>query len=636
MIRVKDALTLSLTKLKTRRIRLAVMIVVSGLFFVLLVFASLVFNGATDSIDEFSQDGLGGRYIVKVESIDDPEFAMYEDKALQDKAKAADKQLIAAKKAEAKRLGIEYDPATEQQSVIDDGSGSGLRVQETPQSKALLQGFREDFSEPFFKALDKVKQAYAATGRFFGITLYSGGGSGDLPAIVPIKNNKEITITEDSPGTAGFASITSGLTALDDEVLKSFVIEGQDLQTDKSGVVPVVAPYTAVEEAVGFVPLGAKASSAQRLERLKEVRAKAAGTTFTVCIRNSTSQERQAMATDQLKEIKQNKGNKQYIQPEVIYGLASKPCQDVVVTKDVRTADTKTLDAKQLAFDQKFGKPKPQQRIMTFKIVGVAPDMNTFEDGFKVSSILSGLVASNLGTGWFVPLSARTAMPEYDTAWATIGKTASYQDQVLLEFASADEAKKFVDEQTCEPSYTSFEDPFVDCRKEDKLFLIGSYGSNSVALEQARTWFESAFVQAALVIAGISAIIMMGTVGKVIADSRRETAVFRAIGAKRSDIAIVYVLYTLLLGVIIASFALVLGFGLAYLLNGRYMAELSVEALTIFNSQDLDRQFILIGVNAMQLMQLVAIILGAALLSAVLPLFNNLKRNPIKDMRDER
>ena len=130
MIRLKDALKLSLTKLKTRRIRLAVMIVVSGLFFVLLVFASLVFTGATNSIDKFSQDGLGGRYIVKVESIDDPEFAMYEDKALQEKAKAADKQLIAAKKAEAKRLGIEYDPATEQQSVMDDGSGNGLRVQE--------------------------------------------------------------------------------------------------------------------------------------------------------------------------------------------------------------------------------------------------------------------------------------------------------------------------------------------------------------------------------------------------------------------------------------------------------------------------------------------------------------------------
>ncbi len=636
MIRLKDALTLSLTKLKTRRIRLAVMVVVSGLFFVLLVFASLVFTGALDSINKFSQDGLGGRYIVRVESIDDAEFAMTENKQLQEKARAADKQLFAAKKAEATRLGIEYDPASEPTSVIDEGIGGGLRVQETPQSKPLLQDFRQEHAKPFFEALNTASDTYKATGEYFGVTLYGGGGGTDLPALIPIKNNKEVAVSEESANTAGFTTIASGLTALDDEVLKSFLIEGQNLEADKSGTVPVVAPYTAVEEAVGLVPLGAKASSSQRLERLKEVRAKAAGTTFQVCVRNPVSQERQAMTTDLLNEIQKNKGNAKYVQPELVYGLADKPCQDIVVTKDVRNAETKAFEDKQLAFEQKFGKAKPQQRIVTFKIVGVAPDMNVFEDGFKISSILSGLVASNLGNGWFVPTSAETSLPEYDSVWKTVGKTVSYQDQVLIEFASAEEAKKFVDEKTCEPSFTSFEDPYVNCRKEGKPFLITSYGSNSVALEQARSWFEDAFVQAALVIAGISAITMMGTVGKVIADSRRETAVFRAIGAKRSDIAIVYVLYTLLLGLIITGFAIVLGFVLANILNARYTSELSVEALTIFNSQDLDRKFVLIGVNTAQLMQLVAIILGAALLSAILPLINNLKRNPIKDMRDER
>lgn len=636
MIRLKDALTLSFTKLKTRRIRLAVMIIVSGLFFVLLVFASLVFNGAADSIKTFSQDGLGGRYIVRVESVEDAEFTMYQDKQLIEKAKAADKQYIAAKQAEAKRLGIEYDPTSESPSVFDDGSGTGLRVQETPQSKSLLDAYREDFAKPFFAALDTAQEAYGATGRFIGTTLFAGGGGSELPALIPIKDNKEIAVSEESQNTAGFTTISSGLTALDDAVLESFLIEGQNLNTDKSGAIPVVAPYTAVEEAVGLVPLGANAPSSQRLERLKEVRAKAAGTKFQVCIRNGTSQERQLMTADLLNEIQKNKANPEYVQPELVYALAGKPCQDVVVTKDVRSAETKAFDAKQLAFEEKFAKDKPEQRIVTFRIVGVAPDMNVYQDGFEVSSILSGLVASNLGNGWFVPSSAQTALPEYDSVWEKAGKTASYEDQILLEFASAEEAKKFVDEKTCEPSFTSLDDPFAICRKEGKPFLITSYGSNSVALEQARTWFESAFVQAALFIALLSAITMMGTVGKVIADSRRETAVFRAIGAKRSDIAIVYVLYTLLLGIIIASFALILGFTLAYVLNDRYTAELSVEALTIFNSQDLNRQFILIGVNTGQLLQLVAIILGAALLSAILPLINNLKRNPIKDMRDER
>lgn len=637
MIRVRDALTLSVTKLKTRRIRLAVMTIVSGLFFVLLVFASFIFTGVMNSIDRFSQEGLGDRYIVKVESIDDPDFGLYDNKEVIAEAKKADKKLVADKTAAAKKLGIEYDPTTETLAVSKDDNDYES-VQELPHVAAILRKYRIERSEAFFAALENASKQYSAVARHNGVVLYgqTSGPISDIPTLLPIKNNKEINVNDQSYTQPGFSTIVNGLTVLDDDVLNSFLLDNQNLTVGKDKSIPVVAPFSAVEEAIGLAPLSVKATSAEKLARLQEVRTRGAGATFQVCVRNSASVDRQNQAIAQADEIKKNKGNKDYVMPELILATADKPCRDVVISKDVRTADTKAFDLKQEQLAQQFGTGKPAQRMITFRIAGITPDINMEAGGFDIGSLVSSLVTSNLGSGWYVPLSAGGALPEYKTQIDAIGKIATYQDQLLLEFEDAAQTKRFIDEQTCEPNYASFDDPYGVCRQNGKYFLVNSYGSNSVALSQARKWFNDAFIRAALVIAALSAITMMGTVGKVIADSRRETAVFRAIGAKRLDIALIYVLYTLLLGCIIALFAFIGGFLLAQFVDMKYSSDVTVDALTIFNAQDLSLRFDVAQFNPMQMLQLLFIILTAAFISAIIPLINNLKRNPIKDMRDER
>jgi hypothetical protein len=400
----------------------------------------------------------------------------------------------------------------------------------------------------------------------------------------------------------------------------------------------VVAPYSAVEEALGFTKLSGSSSSDEKLARLLDVRAKAAGTTFQICLRNQTSVERQNTAKQQQEDFTKNKGKKDYVKPDLMYDVASTPCGDVVVARDVRTAETKKTDAKQDEFNEKFGKQPPKQRLVTFRIVGVAPDSPGFDQGFSVRTIVTSILSSNLGSSWYIPISAQTALPEYANAFAGIDKLADYTHQVLVEFSSADEAKRFQNEMSCSPNagFVSEEDIEKVCNDAGTPFSIMSFGSNSVAVADARKWFDGFFEKASLVVAAISAFIMMGTIGKVIADSRRETAVFRAIGAKRVDIASVYLLYALLLGAIVAAFAFGAGFGLAQWFDLRNSGTLSVDALTIYNSQNLEREFHLIGYDVPQLLRLAAVIVSAGLVSSLMPLFNNLKRNPIKDMRDER
>jgi ABC-type antimicrobial peptide transport system permease subunit len=138
-----------------------------------------------------------------------------------------------------------------------------------------------------------------------------------------------------------------------------------------------------------------------------------------------------------------------------------------------------------------------------------------------------------------------------------------------------------------------------------------------------------------LVIAGLCAIIMMGTVGKIIADSRKETSVFRAVGAKRLDIAQVYLLYAGTLAALAFLVSLVLGLAAALLVNAKFSGDLSVQAVLAFNSPDVNKVFHLIGFNALDLVGIFAFAVATGLISAFIPLLTNLRRNPIKDMREE-
>lgn len=140
---------------------------------------------------------------------------------------------------------------------------------------------------------------------------------------------------------------------------------------------------------------------------------------------------------------------------------------------------------------------------------------------------------------------------------------------------------------------------------------------------------------AALVVAGIASLILMGMVGRVISDSRRETAVFRAIGAKRNDIRAIYVTYTIFLSVLIAIATLILGYGLAWWLDSRLSAEATVRAHLTFAGVEQGMEFHLMGFWWQALLAIVGLIIVAGLVSMLLPISRNLARSPVKDMRDD-
>jgi len=128
---------------------------------------------------------------------------------------------------------------------------------------------------------------------------------------------------------------------------------------------------------------------------------------------------------------------------------------------------------------------------------------------------------------------------------------------------------------------------------------------------------------------------MIGTIGKIIADNRKETSVFRAVGAKRHEIAQIYLLYTGILATLSFLVALVIGLGVAIYAEAAYSPGLSVQAALAFNSSDLHKTFHLITFNALDLLKILGFALLVSLVSSSVPIAHNLSRNPIKDMREE-
>lgn len=639
MIRFRDSLTLALTKLRTRKVRLLVTIVVSGLLLSGLMAASFITRGAFASIENFNKEGLGKRFIVS--GTDIRPIDTYSKPEVLELALQIHKDTVARKKAEAKRLGLEYNAAQDPSPVSEIDTPNGKERYLSPEIASGKQAVEQYLSShPYTSKTDfeKLAAQYNPTATYSSKVLRFMP-DGRLQVLKDGKESFNMAAQNKGPAPEGsLESFTYNWNIMSSSLLEPFVLKGQNLQTDPKGNIPIVIPISAAEKLLKLKGLPATANAAEKLERTKEIRQKITDITFNVCYRNSTSASLVDNAIAVQQEVARNKDKKDYKKPELIYGLPTEACGDVPIAKDVRNKEQRTMDNKQEEFERIFGKPAASQSTIGFRVVGIVPDYS-FSSATGVVQIISSLVISSLGSGWFTPSEEALKHPLAAKVFSENGLALGGSSETFFaEFKTSKEAKTFIEKATCTADYNfsdMAQDPFKKCIDEGKSFTLMAFGSNSLALEDAKKTFSKIFQIAALVVAAIGAIIMMGTVGRMIADSRRETAVFRAIGAKRLDIAQIYILYTLLISLLIGVFAFLGGSLAASIAQGKYGGDFTTQALVAYNAQDLSQTFSLYRLHVPDVLFLAALALGAGLLSVSIPLIRNLRRNPIRDMRDD-
>lgn len=451
---------------------------------------------------------------------------------------------------------------------------------------------------------------------------------------------KEKFTTEDKPNDMSQAPSDFSAPMLVPSKLISNYIFKDNKWNAASGRIPVVVTQKRATALTGYKAPGKDAPTSEQLNYVNELRKKANGATFDVCYRNGTSTERIAQAGLIAKEIEQHKNDRSYTKPALIYGTPDPTsCGAAIIAADTRSAAEKQYAERYAEFTRKFN-PNAEsiQQKLTYEVVGVTPN------GWEDTDMSFSMGTKDLVTGLLMTQTFRFAIPsemfEQLAQNEAINKTlpvnrqpnqSEYSfmttGQYFAEFSSSAPARDFAKNESCQYGMNG-------CEPATKYFMLSPFGSNSIAIDEAKNGTSMALVWITGIVALLAAIIASLTIGRTIADGRRETSVFRAIGFKRLDIAQVYTTYTLLLTLRTVIFTLVISLIVAILINNAMWLETTLQAQLALGTADTTQRFSYVGFSTKVLAILGTIVLSG-LVGMTLPLIRNVRRNPIKDMRDE-
>jgi hypothetical protein len=633
MIRPLDTITLAYTKIRARKVRTAITIIVSGLLFGILMAAVFITSGVLQSVEDFGKEGIGERYIVKTISVGNggmSEDPFYNPEVVK-RVEELHKNRIAEKKSEAKRLGIDYVSELEDPSPIttlqEDGNRKVVNFQ-SQGNKAVQQAVQE-----FTKKTSKPFDIRSAT-KGYDIKAYP-----ELRVIQPadgqleeMEDGKESIFVEKSEAENKQQSFmdqseNKTLRVIDSSITKPFTTAEFD---PNSGSIPVLLPYAQAEKRLGLKPLDPSATKQQKIDRINEVRNRSGELIVDMCYRNSSSQELlgEAMRID--KEIRQKANDKDYQKPTITYTVPdASSCGAIIIKEDLRTTIQKDLDEKRAEFDRKFnGKVEPYQRKLKLQVIGMTPTLSISQSQTSIASAIAMMLSPSIDDYWSLPSELLNKLPADQRPDTIFGDHSKEQSSVfrsnenLVEFNSLESARKFLKDNECVFSCST------------GIFSV-PFGSSSLIVADVKFWIEQMLYWIVLVASVIAAIILTGMIGRTVADGRRETAVFRAIGARRSDITAIYTTYTLLLAVRIVVFSAVLGVALALVVNWWMSADATTTAQLTFGTTDTSKIFQFFGVESIYTLIIPGCVIAAALFAMIIPLLRNVRRNPIQDMRDE-
>ena len=647
MLRITDSLRLAGTKLRVRRIRLAITVVVSGLLFAALLAGLTILMGAQRSVEEFDRGSLNSRYLVAQTAIRPNNIEFTSN--LTARAEAERTQMIKDKQALAARLGLPYDPKSEppiMQSFPDSQpypNDQSVIVQRLiRQETAKLPRLTADAQWQFARTRGAVQQFSIQSIAANGMLNYMERGIESFDDKRQ-QNNQPTPLEE-------FKQQFGSITTIDQSLLGGYLLAGASA---KPSEIPLIIRYQDAEVLLGLKPLDKNASNDTQLARLKELRQKAGQLTFSACYRNPTSRALLQTAKQQIQAAanQAKKPSADYVKPDREYAMPSADsCAAPAVVKDNRSAEAKRTEANQRQFDQTFGsaQPEPAQAKFTFRVVGLMPDGIEAAQS-DIGSFLQQFLSTRLSYTWIMPRGSMTTAAQ--TALESTIQTANNdqgganRDETLAiyEFSDPKKARSYLAAASCGEGAAQPEPTGASkTQKSNKSVCLPRYvvfasptGSNSLvnydAMERLRPIIMWTFIGVTI----IATFILLIIISRTIADSRKESAVFRALGATRLDISQIYFVYTMIVALLTALFSIAAGLIVVYIADNVFASQITATLRIAMTPKDLATTFHFWTIDWMVIGAVALSIIAAAVLACLIPLIRNTRRNPIKDMRDE-
>lgn len=659
MIGFFDAFTLARTKLRAKKVLLITTITLASLLFGVIIAGVITITGATNSAETYLKSSLSNRYLVEVNSVVPQNVQGFigrdtvPDEATKKTLLALQDQYTNSQEVLAKQYNVPFDTSTIEQIIIPSPFGiktSNGQLQQvintdSPIWRLYVKQLQANWVKTAQNKLSDLKvaaQAHGATAYYSNLygslnflnAQYLEGGKENLT-----KYGQTPDYDATNPATSAIQG--SGYVFTDQSLIQRFILPENAKRQQNNTAVPVVVTS---KEAVKLFGDGLgipkePTDAAGQIAWTKNLQNKINGQTYQVCYRSQGELNLLQQITQQNSDAETQTKDHPYTPPTLTYNLPTSTCGDLTVKNDSRTAAEKTAAANQEAYQKANGNYQPlTHQLLTFQIVGImAVTGNSSTTYTDISSFVNGLLSVSYYNGAFIPNQLYNRLAPQDQHKGILQNTdsgsASYSQPLMdagigdtvVAFPSAQQAQDFINADTCYNGTDS-------CTKQWTSQL---YGSNYLLIKNFGSFIES-IARIALPIALILAVIIIWiTMARVITDSRHETAVFRALGAKRVDIIRIYVSYSLMVALLVVVFALVLGAIGAGVIEALYGAQATNYAKVAYGVFDQLQPFSFIGININLIGAIILAILVISLIAVLPPLIRNVRRNPIRDMRDD-
>lgn len=636
MVNVIDLFILAQTKLRSRQLRTTITVVIAGLLFGLIIAVLFVIQGVFTSVDRYSNFGLNNRTLVSVSY--SPQASLFNeydhltDEDFINEVEVAYKLDILKKQTVAKKYSVEYDPTvsnpspigidtiTKQKIITNEGA-----ISETVQRVAQQ---RRDMVGEKFSIAEYIRPYNSAVLRGELNSVQPSNG-----ALTYMKNHKENQQVSGNRAEDSMISNGSGasLMLVDASVSRPFIT---DAHFDPSkGEIPVIFPYSSAERLLGLPQMSKDTSPTAQKERLAYVRTHVKDITASFCYRNNASRLLMGQAAAQADGLRHTINDANITQPAVIYNPPNtSDCSAVTVKSDARSMDAKLSDENQTLFEKEVGiwQGDPIQYKVTVRGVGISGDYDSASATLSVKSLVNSLLNSTLAYGaWAIPQDLFDKLPieskpgvifgGSDTVHATQGGMQGHRTY-LVEFGDRNQANELLRKTGTYAGSVSD-------------ITAYPFGSGKLFIDDLRGWIEKVLFWALVVVGIIAVIILWAIMGRTVADSRRESAVFRAIGATRLDIAGIYGLYALLLSLGVVVFACVLGLLIAIIINLSFSESATLSAQLAYAAVDSSIRFEFLGITSRYVVVVIMAIILAGLIASIVPIALGVRRNPIDDIR---
>lgn len=601
-MKIIDALTLAITKRRAHRVRTATVTLVSSLLFIVLFLVAVVLQGLIDTSRGYGNVGWNEHFLTstRIDAFGSGKF--------QNAYSSVKTELTA--ELQARKIKITDDVLASEE----------FNMELAQRANAKIIQISNDLNTEYEKSIAPFNPSAIFHQRdLFGVNPLANviEKDPDIPLTEALKAAQKQDIIDRPPNQSESMTIST----VEDAMIAEQLSKGQTLEWQPGQPYPLFVPYDVLLK-LGNKTKGGK-DSASVIAMYRELITQYQGKIIDNCYRNDAaiSQVQQAAIYNQgLITAKDTK----------TAPIPLAPCQpvDQAAVKKAGLLDEQNLTTRPDGTKRLFpleAAPKPVTQQLKFKIVGFLP--YTSPSFSSAPSILDSVFYSvGMPPGQILPLTVPSSVVQKDAFLQSIFNDSKRpaSPSLIVDFKDRAAQKAYL--------ATSCKDE--ECMNNSKP-MITTFGSMAVATESLADAATSGGLYAALVLSAIAGLIIMLSIGKVVADSSREIAVFRAIGARRFDIVQIYTTYGTMLAVSALLMAFLIALGVAIAISAEYADDLNMIFIRTLGAYESNITLWLVGLNWLWLGIIAGALLLTAIIGVLIPTINAVRGRLSNRMREE-